>query len=329
MSTKEKLIAALKESRGNWISGELLSERLAVSRAAVSKQVKRLKDEGYAIESAPRKGYLFTEESDLLLPEEIRQGLESKVFGRNEIAYHGELDSTNTLAKELATKGAPEGTVVIAEGQSRGRGRKRRSWFSHEGGGIFVSMILRPDVPLTDAPKFTLLTAVALAETLIAHAGVDVVIKWPNDILCKGRKLAGILTEMSMEMDAVDHMVVGLGINVNIEEDVFPGELSEIATSLYMETGTKLSRVELLRRFLERFEKFYFLMEEEGFDPVIRRWRELTDVLGREVTVDLINKRITGKVVDIDENGILIVEDDRGEGHRIFSGDISYSGRKE
>jgi len=323
MSTKDRLIAALKESRGKWISGELLSERLAVSRAAVSKQVKKLRDEGYAIESAPRKGYLLMEDSELLLPNEIRQGLKTGIFGRKEIEYYRRLNSTNTRAKELAAGGAPQGTIVVAESQAEGRGRKRRSWFSHEGEGIFVSLILRPDVPPTDAPKFTLLTAVAVAETLISDAAMDITIKWPNDILSGGRKLAGILTEVSMEMDAVDHIIVGLGINVNTDGESFPEELRKIATSVFMETGRKYARAWLLCRFLEHFERLFLTMEEKGFEPVIRRWRELTDILGRKVVVDLINKSVSGKVVNIDDDGVLIVEEEGGEQHRIFSGDIS------
>ena len=215
MVTKDQLLVYLKEKRRTWISGELLSDELSVSRSAVWKHIRKLREEGYVIESSPKKGYLLRRDSDLLLPNEIRHGLNTKVFGKKDIEYFKEIDSTNTKAKDLAQGGAPEGTVVIAEKQTKGRGRRGRTWLSPEGDGIYATLILRPAMSPGEAPRITLMTAVAVAEALLSLIQIDIRIKWPNDILVNGRKLAGILTEITADMDAVNYIVVGLGLNVN------------------------------------------------------------------------------------------------------------------
>ena len=213
MTTKDQLLLYLKEKRENWVSGELLSDELGVSRAAVWKHVRKLREEGYVIKSSPRKGYCFSKTSDLLLPNEIRDGLDTRTFGKRNIDYFMEIDSTNMRAKDLAAEGAPEGTVVIAEKQTKGRGRKGRSWHSPLGHGIYTSLILKPAMSPSGAPRITLMTAVAIAEALLSLVHLEVRIKWPNDIIVNGKKLAGILTEISTEMDAVNYIVVGVGIN--------------------------------------------------------------------------------------------------------------------
>ena len=323
MSTRDKLLARLKAAKGEWVSGEGLSGELSVSRAAISKQVARLKAEGYGISAAPRKGYRLEEITDRLLPGEILARLGEGRFGRGEIHYFDTVDSTNTRAKALAAAGAAEGTLVLAETQTEGRGRKKRPWFSPDGCGIYLSLILRPEVAPADAPRFTLMAAVAVAEAVRAYAGLPVTIKWPNDILAGGRKLSGILTEMSMEMDAVDHIVVGLGLNVNTEREAFPAEVSGIATSIRAETGERVDRAGLLAEILARFEVCYALMESEGFQPVLKRWKALSDIIGKRVAVEMIGKRIEGRVKDVDENGILIVEDEEGRIAPIISGDVT------
>ncbi len=322
MSTREKLLALLKESRGTCVSGESLTEKLKVSRAAVSKHVAALRQNGYDIAASPGKGYMFRETPDLLLPEEIRHGLETAVFGQKTIDYHTLIASTNDRAKELAAEGAEEGTLVLAENQSSGRGRKGRSWFSDEGGGICLSMILRPVMNPAEASRLTLMTAVALAETMTDVTGLSVNIKWPNDILVRGRKLSGILTEMSMEMDRVDYVVVGVGVNVNSDSRLFPADVRDIAASLAGEAGRPVSRADLVRRFLKRFEECYSLITGQGFKAIMDRWKALSDIIGRDVAVDLIGSRIRGRVEDVDGDGILVVRDEQGEVHRVISGDV-------
>ena len=322
MAVKNQLLVYLKRVKGTWVSGELLSRRLGVSRAAIWKHIRKLKEEGYGIEASPKKGYLLAEISDLLLPEEIRDGLSADVFGRKEIFYYRELDSTNGKAKELAAAGAPEGTVVIAEKQTEGRGRRGRSWFSPSADGIYVSLIIRPDIAPTEASRITLMTAVATAEALHSLTPLEIRIKWPNDILVNGSKIGGILTEISAEMDVVHFIVIGLGLNVNMPLETFPHEIRERATSVFINMGEQFSRVNIVRAYLEWYEKYYEIFKKIGFKPVIQRWKEFSDIVGQQVLVDIMKKKYFGKVVDVDDDGALILQDDQKKLRRIFSGDI-------
>jgi len=325
MVTKDQLLGYLKEKSGSWISGELLSNKLSVSRTAVWKHVCKLKEEGYVIESATRKGYLFREPSDVLTPYEVGAGLDTRIFGTKDIVCLKETDATNLRAKELAGSGAPEGTVVIAETQTMGRGRKGRTWFSPYREGIYVSIIVRPEISPSAAPRMTLMAAVAVAEALDSLVQLKVKIKWPNDILVNDRKLAGILTEMSMEMDEVEYMVVGLGLNVNTPARSFPEEIGGNATSILIETGERFSRVDLIQAYLKCYDNYYEILKRNGFAPIMKRWKEFSDIIGRRVTVDVIGKKHIGKVVDIDDDGVLILKDDQSRFHRIFSGDVCFT----
>lgn len=322
MTTREKLLDALKSQAGNFVSGEALSRELGISRSAVSKHVAALKSTGYHIQSSPGKGHALSDPPDLLLPGEIRHGLETRVFGRSRIEYHDLIPSTNDMAKTLAAQGAVEGTVVIAEEQNAGRGRKGRVWLASKGEGILMSLILRPTMSPSEASRITLMTAVALAETLIGVTGLPVLIKWPNDILIKGKKMAGILTEMSMEMDLVDYVVVGLGLNVNTPASRFPDDIASIASSLLAETGKTWNRAELVRRFLFWFEHYYAKVTGQGFSAVMKRWKELSDIIGRRVTVAMVGEDKHGRVIDVDDDGVLILEDESGGIHRVMSGDV-------
>ena len=321
MSTRDQLLSYLKERKGEWISGESLSNKIAVSRAAIWKHIRTLREEGYHIESSTNKGYSLQKVSEMLLPREIREGLETKVFGKSDIVYFKETDSTNTRAKELATQGAPEGTLVVSEAQTEGRGRKGRDWFSPPGSGVYVSLILRPTVPPSEAPKITLLTAVVMAETLLSLTQLRVRIKWPNDILVNGKKIAGILTEMSTDMDAIDYVVVGLGLNVDTPR--FPHDIREKATSIFIETGTHFSRVKLIKAYLKWYEQYYQIFKGIGFDPILKRWKELADIIGKRIVVEMIDQTLTGEVQDIDSDGFLVLRDEEGKSIRIVSGDIT------
>ena len=321
ISTKDQLLQYLKERKGNWVSGESLSNQMGVSRSAVWKHISKLKEEGYSIESAPKKGYLFRKASEMLLPYEIREGLETKLLGKGDIVYSKEIDSTNREAKDLADEGAPEGTLILSEAQIKGKGRKGRTWFSPPKGGIYISLILRPTISLMEAPKFTLLAAVAIAEALLSMTPLNINIKWPNDILVNGKKIAGILTEMSTEMDAVNYIVVGLGLNVNTPK--FPDEIQGIATSILIETGKVFPRVRLIQDYLQRYETYYEMVKKTGFDPIINRWKDLSNIIGKKVEVNVIGNQFIGEALDIDGDGALILRDDQGVFHRIISGDIT------
>ncbi len=322
MSNRTKLLKELKKNTGSFISGETLSNMLGISRSAVSKHIAVLKESGYIIDSTPKVGYRLSKTTNLMLPDEIREGLKTRVLGQADIIHYPLIDSTNNQAKTLAINGAPEGTLVVAEAQSAGRGRKGRTWFSATDDGICLSLILRPSIPPGEISQITLMTAVAAAEALLEATDIDVTIKWPNDLLINGKKLAGILTEMSMEMDAIDYIIIGLGMNVNTDISVFNGEIQDIATSLYIESSIQHSRVDIIQLFLQQFEKYYLEVQTHGFSSIIKRWKKLSNILGQYVTVDVSGKKIRGFVDDIGEDGVLILKDDEKKIHRILSGDV-------
>jgi BirA family biotin operon repressor/biotin-[acetyl-CoA-carboxylase] ligase len=323
MSTRNSLLTHLKESRGKWVSGAWLSTKLSVSRSAINKHVRNLRQMGYHIEASVKKGYLLGAIPDLVLPDEIRDGLNTRIFGTRDIVFFAETDSTNLQARSLAAAGAEEGTIVVAEKQSRGRGRKGRSWFSPEGGGIYLSLILRPNMTPSEAPVITLMTGVAAAETLLSLTPeLDIKIKWPNDILANGKKIAGILTEISTDMDRIDYVVVGFGMNVNLPFRHLEEEIKETATSILIETGSLRPRAEFIRAFLQYFESYYEIIRTEGFESIRERWKELANILGRRVMVEMVGKTVVGEVVDVDADGVLILRDERGELKRVVSGDV-------
>lgn len=321
---KEALLERLKNAEGRWVSGEALSGEMSMTRSAVWKHVCKLRDEGYEIESSPRKGYLLHRVPDRLFPREVRSGLGTTVFGRGEIIHLLETDSTNSRAKELAGRGTPEGTIVLAERQTLGRGRRGRSWFSPDGGGLYLSLVLRPEVAPAEAPKLTLMTAVAVCDALAPYLPSSPAVKWPNDILVGGRKIAGILTEISTEPEAIDFVVVGLGLNVNVPARQFPKEIRGSATSILVETGKTHSRTAILRSFLEHFEGTYALFREGRFPLILDRWKSYAGATGRHVRVDRIGRALSGEIQDIDEDGFLLLRDEAGNLHRIVSGDVTY-----
>ena len=263
------------------------------------------------------------ESPDLLLPAEIRDGLKTSTFGRERIDYCAVIDSTNVRARTIADEGAPEGTIVVAETQLKGKGRRGRSWFSPAGEGIYVSVILRPRVPPSEAPQLVLMAAVAAAEALLAHAALPVSVKWPNDILVGGKKIAGILTEMRLDGDRIDHVVIGMGVNVNTPAEGLPPEIAAIATSLRAETGRTFSRAGLLRTYLEKLEGWYALFRERRFEPIRERWLEIARIIGKQVKIAGVDRTYEGEVVDIDPNGFLILKSPDGAVQRILAGDVS------
>ena len=323
------ILSMLRGAEGAYISGEEIAERLGVSRTAVWKHIRELRETGYEIESRSRNGYALRESPDLLLPEEVRNGLRTERIGK-EIVYFDSIGSTNVEAKRLAAEGAADGTVVVAETQSQGRGRLERSFFCPRG-GIWFSVILRPSFLPQEASKCTLLAAVAVAMAM-ERFGLRAGIKWPNDILYKGKKLVGILTEMSAEMDRVNHIVIGTGINVNIGQEEFPEDLRETATSLSIMQGRPLPRVNFFQAVLESMDSLYDEVVRDGFAPVMQAWRKYAITLGKEVRVIGVGQgeTFTGIAADIDEDGALLVDTETGR-RRVMAGDVSIresTGRK-
>lgn len=318
---RHQILKLLRCHDKDFLSGEELSGKLSVSRTAVWKQIQSLKNEGYDIEAHPRLGYALRGVPDRMLANEIKDKLQTAVFG-TKIHYFSEIGSTNNEAKSLAAKGEPEGTVVIAERQSTGRGRLARGWFSPPGKGIWFSLILRPPFLPCHAPQCTLLAAVAVTRAIRRMTNLPCGIKWPNDILLAGKKLVGILTEMSAEMDRINYVVIGIGLNVNFETDDFPPELHPIASSLQIAAGHPVPRVDLLCVILQEMEQLYYEALQDGFGGVLAKWRELSVTLGQAVDVCAPDEQYSGIAADIDHEGALLVDTDQGR-QRVIAGDVS------
>ena len=320
---RSQILNLLKQSGNDFLSGEDLAERLNVSRTAIWKHINALRDSGYDIESVPRSGYRLINSPDLLSAEEISTALSTKILGST-IKYFTSTDSTNNQAKKLAMQGATDGTIVISEEQLGGRGRLSRMFFSPKYKGIWFSVILRPKFLPQEAPKCTLLAAVAIAKAIDEATGIKVGIKWPNDILYNGKKLVGILTEMNAEMDCVNYIVIGMGINVNITSDEMPNDIKEIATSLKQIAKKDISRLKLLTSILNNLEELYLAVQERGFAPIFDEWRKYSITLNQHIKVIGVNDSETfeGVAVDIDNDGALLVKIN-GQIKRVLAGDVS------
>lgn len=307
-----------------YVSGEVLAHKLNISRVAIWKQIQRLKDTGYKIISDQNLGYCLISRPDLLLPQEIQRGLSTNYIGK-EIYYFPELKSTNIIAKEKALHGAEEigeGTLIIAERQSAGKGRLGRKWFS-PAGGIWLSVILYPQLSPSYISRITLMTAVAAVKACKICTQIKSQIKWPNDILINEKKVCGILTEMSAELDIINWVVVGIGINVNIDHREFPEDIQENTISLKEVSGKEVLRVKLVQTFLQEFEKYYEILKRREFFSILKEWKLYSHTLGRKIRVDTGEKIITGEAVDINEEGALILKKEDGELVEIFSGTIN------
>ncbi|MBB5335496.1 biotin--[acetyl-CoA-carboxylase] ligase [Pectinatus brassicae] len=318
---RSEILTILHKAKGGYVSGADLAEKLAVSRTAIWKHICALKDEGYQIESKSRSGYRIVDSPDLLNPGEIKAKIKTEILGQK-IIYYKEIGSTNNEAKLQAAKGAREGTIVVSEQQGTGRGRLSRGWYSPAQKGIWFSLILRPGFLPQEAPKCTLMAAVAIAKAIFTITGIEVGIKWPNDILYNGKKLVGVLTEMNAEMDRINYIVIGMGINVNVSNKEMPEEIKDIATSLSEIKGETVSRIDLLTQVLAELENLYLLIKEQGFAPILKLWKQYSVTLGQDIKVIGVNETFYGKAVDIDDFGALLV--DTGEKiERVLAGDVS------
>lgn len=326
-SLKQRIIKELKFSakKNQYISGEVLCNKLNISRSAVWKHIQSLRKKGYKIISATNKGYKLIEVPDLLLPEELRVGLETKIIG-SVIRYFSELSSTNEEARRLADEGAHEGLVLIAETQSKGRGRLGRQWFSPRG-GLWLTIVLRPKIAPNHAPLLTLLSGVAVARCIRDTAGLKATLKWPNDVRIKGKKVCGILTEMRAEQDVINYVLIGLGINVNLSVKQFPKDLRKMVTSIQEETNKEIKRIVFTQELLKEFEQEYVIFCKDTIrriPEVIRTWRSLSDTLGRNVMVETSVGTLKGLAADIAEDGALVIITETGEEHKIVAGDCIY-----
>jgi BirA family biotin operon repressor/biotin-[acetyl-CoA-carboxylase] ligase len=318
-ASEELVLAFLAEAGDEVVSGEAISDKLGLSRAAVWKHVNALRAQGYRIEAVPARGYRLVEVPDRLGALEIRPLLHTHDLGQTLHCYE-ELPSTSDLAKELAEQGAAHGEVVVADRQTAGRGRRGRPWVSPPGRNLYLSAVLRPQLPPQRASELTLVASLAVCDAC-RQAGVEAGIKWPNDVLFADRKLAGILTEMASDPDAVQWVVLGVGVNLNAQPQDFPADLRGSATSLAIERGQVVPRALFAAALLSVLERWLDRHAEEGFGPVRRAWRERSVTLGREVRVEVDGEAVEGVAEDLDEGGSLIVRS-AGRLVRVLSGDV-------
>lgn len=343
MEKDKKLLSLLKERWGVFVSGEELSELLSISRTAVWKHIHHLKELGYEIVAQPHLGYRLIATPDLLIATELHYNLGTEIIG-SRIHSLEITDSTQFVAHRLAREGAPEGTVILAEEQQRGRGRMGRNWYSPRGSGIWASIILRPRMSPVKAIGITLLSAVAIVKSIREITGLSAVIKWPNDILIQKkrrpldrttgrrklaasipslRKVGGILTELSAELDIVRYVIVGIGINVNTPMERFPDRLKDSAGCLSDEVGEKISRVRLTQEIFRQLERYYLSFQGGSLVSIINEWRIHSTTLGKQVRVNLQDRILEGQAVDLDNDGTLLVRLDNGVIERVVGGDIS------
>nr|WP_251025891.1 biotin--[acetyl-CoA-carboxylase] ligase [Bacillus sp. ISL-47] len=315
------MIDAFTNSKEEYLSGQHLADLVGCSRTAVWKHIEELRKEGFELEAVRRKGYRITKTPEKVTADEIRLGLKTKKLGRN-IHHEESVDSTQKIAHRLAYEGAPEGTVVIAEEQLSGRGRMDRRWHSPKSTGVWMSLILRPNIPPPKAPQLTLIAAVAVVQAIEELTGLTPQIKWPNDILMSGKKVTGILTELQADADRIISIIIGIGINVNQQSDDYPEEIKHIATSLSIEKGEKLSRAELIKIFLGKLENLYTLYLDKGFYPIKLLWESYAVSIGKNLTARTITGSIYGKALGITDDGVLMIEDSTGKVHHVYSADI-------
>ena len=318
---RAEIINAFKAANGKAVSGEELGKKLGISRTMVCKYIKGLKDDGYEISSAPKKGYVLKSVPKLLYPEEILSGLKTTLFGRN-IHYFDEAGSSNDIAKKMAET-AEEGTIVIVEQQTGGRGRLGRQWASPKG-GIWFSTILKPRIALAAASRLTLTFGLSVAKTLRQN-GFDAKIKWPNDVLVGGKKVSGILTEVEAEIDTVEYVVIGIGINANMSLKDIPEDLRENSTTLRDESGKSIDRVEFLQELLFEMEQEYIRFSTRPFNEIMDEIIALSDTIGKEVTVNMPNRIVEGVVVGISKTGALLLKKSDGEIEEIIAGRCMYA----
>lgn len=320
---KERILMELNQNKQDFISGQYLSDRLGISRTAVWKYINSLKKQGYEIEAVPNKGYRLVTSPDVLIPEEVYPLLKTSVLGRK-IIHSEKLASTSTLAKEIAPQ-QQEGTLVIAEEQTGGRGRLGRKWYSPRGGGIWASLILKPRIRPEKAYQLTQVAAVAVVKAIKETTGILAGIKWPNDIIINGKKVCGILTEMNAEADAVNHIILSIGLNVKPGEGDMPLDLKDKMTFLDVERGFGVSRKGLLAVLLGELEKAYHAFLDKGFETVAADCRRFSVLLGREVRVEQMDRIFQGRAVEITGDGALLVETAE-EKMEVISGDVSVRG---
>jgi BirA family transcriptional regulator, biotin operon repressor / biotin---[acetyl-CoA-carboxylase] ligase len=303
------------------ISGARIAREIGVSRSTVWRWVERLRELDVKVKGQPRTGYFLEKVHDILTPDLLNKRLKGRLFGKH-ILHFFKTDSTNRVAMELGYAGEPEGAVVMAEEQTAGRGRAGRAWHSERGTGLYFTLLLRPKLSPVQAPILTMLAGIAAHSAITAQTGVSPELKWPNDLLLSGKKIGGILTEMHAEPSLVRFVIIGCGINVN--QETFPAELANVATSLRRETGRSHSRLELLVRLLQEFETDYNRFLREGIAPVIERFQRISPFAnGKRVRVDNGVHSYAGVTTGLSPEGLLLVKKYDGQIQAVIAGDVT------
>lgn len=322
MSLDAKILTALRAARTG-VSGADLSQKLGVSRAAIWARIEELRSLGYDISASPHIGYRLNSTPDVLHADDLRSRLPGvKIIGRD-IRVFQETTSTNDVIERLARDGVREGAVVFAESQSKGRGRLGRKWVSPPRKGLWFSILLRPDLHPQSATQVTVSAATAVARAISAQTQLRTDIKWPNDILIGGRKVAGILTELSAELDHIKYLVLGIGIDVNLAVSDLPPEVRKVATSLKIETGSAINRALLAASVLRELDTEYRQVCAGEFESVSTEWQQRCTTLGNAVTIRVGDRLIHGRAESLDDDGALLVRTEHGRIERITGGDVT------
>jgi len=322
MTTDAKILSALR-ANPDGVSGAQLAEQLEISRAAIWSRIEELRQVGYEIEAGPHFGYRLVSSPDALHADDLLARLgKTKVIGRD-IRVFEETTSTNDVIEKLARDGVKEGAVVFAESQTKGRGRLGRKWISPTHKGLWFSILLRPNLRPQETTQLTVASATALRRAIQSETGLKPEIKWPNDILIGGKKVAGILTELSAETDKVRHVILGIGIDVNQDADEFPAELKKIATSLKIETGEMISRAELATEILRELDADYARICSGKFAAVADEWEGHCTTIGKDVTVQIGGRKLRGCAESLDDDGALLLRTEHGRLERVTGGDVT------
>ncbi len=307
----------LRENREHFISGEEISKKLKVSRASIWKEMQHLRHLGYEIEAQPHLGYKLLGIPDKMFADELAHKLGTKFIGKDIYSYE-QLDSTNDTAFKLGEQGAKEGACVFSEYQKKGRGRLGRTWVSPKGKNIILSVLLRPAISPAEASKITLMAGVSVVKAVQKDTGKTAGIKWPNDIWYQGKKVCGILTEMSAELDRVNFIVLGIGINVNSD----PRELPPGSTSLKEIAGKEVSRLNFARDLLKTLEHDYLRFKKEDFQGLAKEWEDFSVASGKRVVATVSGRKIQGQATGIDADGVLWIRRDDGLQEKVVAGDL-------
>jgi len=323
MSVDAQILSALRSAGSDSVSGADLSQQLGITRAAIWARIEELRALGYVIEASPHQGYRLLEVPDVLHADDLLSIVkEHRVIGRD-IRVFEETTSTNDVVERLARDGVREGAVVFAERQTRGRGRLGRKWISPSHKGLWFSVLLRPPLRPQSATQLTVAAATALVRAISSVTSLSPEIKWPNDILIRGRKVAGVLTELSAELDRINHVILGIGIDVNLNESDLPQDLRKVATSLKIEAGAPIRRADLAAAVLRELDLDYQRICRDNFSAVCDQWQQRCVTLGKMVKIRIGDRVVSGHAEALDENGALLLRTEHGHLEQIIGGDVT------